>query len=154
MAGRLQSELKQSRPFRSVREEMYLNLRKTADLLSHQVGGTLKPYGISETQYNVLRILRGAGKGGLACSEIASRMVTRDPDITRLLDRMEARGLVTRRRESADRRVILARITAAGVELLSRLDRPIGEVLEKSAAHVGIQKLRSLIELLELVRDG
>jgi DNA-binding MarR family transcriptional regulator len=154
VSGRLQTEIKQSRPFQSASEEAYLNLLKTADLLSQAVNATLKRFGLSETQYNVLRILRGAGKNGLACREIGSRMVTRDPDITRLLDRLEARGLVVRSREERDRRIIVTRITRDGLALLSELDRPLSEVLEGKLRHVGIEKLRALIELLELVRGG
>jgi DNA-binding MarR family transcriptional regulator len=154
MSGRLQTEIKQSKPFHSASEETYLNLLKTADLLSQAVSATLKPYALSETQYNVLRILRGAGKDGLACREIGSRMVTRDPDITRLLDRLEARGLVVRGREEQDRRVIVTRITRDGLALLAGLDGPLNEVLERKLRHIGIQKLRALIELLEHVRGG
>lgn len=154
MPSRLQTEIRQSKPFQSASEEAYLNLLRTADLLSQAVNATLKPFGLSETQYNVLRILRGAGKDGLACREIGSRMVTRDPDITRLLDRLEARGLVVRGREQQDRRVIVTRITRDGLTLLAGLDRPLNEVLEGKLRHVGIQKLRALIELLELVRGA
>jgi MarR family transcriptional regulator, organic hydroperoxide resistance regulator len=152
MAGRLQREIKQSKPFRNLRAEAYLNLLKTADVLEQATAAALKPYGISGTQYNVLRILRGAGPDGLRCSEIGSRMITRDPDITRLLDRMETRKLVVRQREEKDRRVVLTRITEAGLELLRELQQPLETLLETKLGHIGIQKLRSLIELLELAR--
>src|ERR1700720_1696813 len=105
-------------------EETFLDLLRTTDMLSRGLFRVLKTGGLSATQYNVLRILRGAPEG-LACGEIASRMITRDPDITRLLDRLEKRGLISRRRESTDRRTVMARITPEGLALLNRLDEPV-----------------------------
>src|ERR1035441_9130235 len=99
MAGRLQREIKQSKPFHNLQAEAYLNLLKTAEVLEQALNAGMKAYGISGTQYNVLRILRGAGPDGLACSEIGSRMITHDPDITRLLDRLETRALIVRQRD-------------------------------------------------------
>src|SRR4029079_5455628 len=98
MAGRLQKEIQQTRPFGSLEEEAFLGLQRTADALARRAYDVLKPSGLSATQYNVLRILRGAGEAGLACGEIGERMITRDPDITRLLDRLEARHLIARAR--------------------------------------------------------
>jgi DNA-binding MarR family transcriptional regulator len=114
ITSRLQTEIQQTKPFESLEEEMFLNLQRTAEALMHGLEAGLKPAGLSPSQYNVLRILRGAGAEGLACGGIAERMVTRDPDMTRLLDRLEARGLVMRARDRADRRVITERITPEG----------------------------------------
>jgi DNA-binding MarR family transcriptional regulator len=108
--------------------------------------------GLSSTQYNALRILRGAGEKGLACSEIGERMINRDPDITRLIDRLERRGLVIRSREQKDRRVITTRITTTGLELLRSLDRPVTEFHQQLLGPLGERRLRSLLWLLEAVR--
>ena len=127
-------------------------LQRTADRLHWQLSEMLKAHGLSPTQYNALRILRGAGEEGRSCSEIAERMINRDPDITRLVDRLERRRLVVRSREGRDRRVITTRITHAGLELLQSLDRPIEEFNRKLLGHLGEQQLRTLIELLEAAR--
>ncbi|MBZ5538812.1 MAG: MarR family transcriptional regulator [Acidobacteriia bacterium] len=137
-----------------IEEELYLQLQRTADVLLQRLEAVLKPAGLSPTQYNVLRILRGAGPAGLACRKIAQRMVTRDPDITRLLDRLEAHGWVTRTRGKADRRVITARITRAGLRLLKTLDEPVAHMHRQQAGHVPNRELRALIELLEQVRSS
>ncbi len=129
-----------------------MNIQRTADALMQGVTAMLKPMGLSPTQYNVLRILRGAEPDGLACREIADRMITRDPDITRLLDRLEDRGLVARSRDRKDRRVITARITEKGLRLLDKLDGPVAAVHVDQLGHLGDEKLRSLIELLEAAR--
>lgn len=152
--GRLQKDLKQHTPFSGPAEEAYLNLVRTADHLSREVAAVLKPHDLSETQYNVLRILRGAGAGGHACSEIGSRLVSRDPDVTRLLDRLEARGLILRSREHTDRRVVTTRITAAGLALLGDLDGPVRQTVEGLLAHVTASRLRSLSSLLEESRSA
>jgi DNA-binding MarR family transcriptional regulator len=152
MPGQLQREIKQGKPFSNLRAEAYLNLLKTADELERVVAAGLKPFGVTGTQYNVLRILRGSEPDGLACGEIASRMITHDPDITRLLDRMETTGLVVRQREEKDRRVVITRITKAGQELLRQSERPLEALLEAKLGHIGIEQLRSLIKLLELAR--
>lgn len=134
-------------------EAAFLDLLRTGDLLSRRVAPVLKPENVSATQYNVLRILRGAPEG-LPCGEIASRMITRDPDITRLLDRLEKRGLISRRRETRDRRMVLTRITRRGLELLARLDGPVQEAHRKQLGHLGRQRLRALAELLEAARGS
>ena len=113
----------------------------------------LKPYGLSPTQYNALRILRGAGAEGRACTEIAERMINRDPDITRLLDRLERRGLVARCREGRDRRVITARITTAGLGLLEGLDLAIDEFNRRMLGPLGERQLQTLLNLLEAARE-
>jgi DNA-binding MarR family transcriptional regulator len=150
----LQAELKQKIPFTSREAEAYLSLLRTSDALETQVEAQLKEFGLTGTQYNALRILRGAGPEGLPCREIGERMITRDPDITRLLDRLEDRGFVQRARARHDRRVIYGKITPAGLKLLREMDKPLEKFGREMLRHVGQEKLRQLIELLELVRRG
>src|SRR5882724_10791487 len=149
----IQAEIKQSKPFRMLEEEALVSLQRTADQFRGRMSDMLKPHGLSPTQYNALRILRGAGEGGRACSEIAERMINRDPDITRLVDRLERRGLVARSREARDRRVITTRITSAGLELLGSLDGPIEDFNRKLLGPLGEQRLRTLIQLLDAARE-
>ena len=111
MSKGIQAEIKQTKPFKSLEEEASVALVRTADQLARRGAEMLKRHGLSPTQYNALRILRGAGEKGMACSEIGERMINHDPDITRLIDRLERRGLVVRSREQKDRRVITTRIT-------------------------------------------
>ena len=153
MARGLQEEIKQSRPFRSREEEAYLTLVRTADVLTRRVGDQIKDFNISETQYNVLRILRGAGPDGHPCSEVGARLLTRDPDVTRLLDRLEKRGLVTRARDASDRRVVTIRITPDGLALLDQLDAPMRRV-DGLLTHLGEARLGQLIDLLNEAREG
>ena len=150
----LQEELKQKVRFTSREQEAYLSVLRTADALQTQVECQLKKFGLTGTQYNALRILRGAGPEGLPCREIGERMITRDPDITRLLNRLEDRGFVERTRARHDRRVIYGRITAAGRNLLREVDSPIEKYGRDMLRHVGQDRLKQLIELLELVRSG
>ena len=128
-------------------EAAFLELLRTCDLLSRGPAQVLKVEDLSATQYNVLRILRGAPEG-LPCGEIASRMITRDPDITRLLDRLEKRELISRCRETKDRRMVMARITPEGLKLVARLDAPVEESHRKQLGHLGRERLRALTELL------
>jgi DNA-binding MarR family transcriptional regulator len=150
----LQAELKQKIPFTSREQEAYLSLLRTADALQARVEARLKEFGLTATQYNALRILRGAGAEGLPCREIGERMITHDPDITRLLNRLEDRGFVERTRARHDRRVIYGKITAAGLKLLREMDGPIDKHGREIFCHVGQEQLKQLIELLELVRSG
>jgi DNA-binding MarR family transcriptional regulator len=152
MAGRVQREIKQRKPFRRLENEAFVNLLRTGDALMQGVAATLKPTGLSPTQYNVLRILRGAEPDGLACREIGERMITRDPDITRLLDRLEERRLVARTRGTEDRRVIVTRITREGLRILEPLDGPIEALHVKQLGHLGPERLKVLIALLEAAR--
>ena len=154
MAPNLQAELKQNVPFTSREQEAYLSLLRTADALESQVEAKLKEFGLTGTQYNALRILRGAGREGIPCSEIGERMITRDPDVTRLLDRLQKRGLVERTRSNEDRRVVCGKITAAGLKLLREMDGPLEKYGREVLRHVGQDKLKELIDLLELVRSG
>jgi DNA-binding MarR family transcriptional regulator len=154
MARGLQAELKQNVPFASREQEAYLSLLRTADALQSRVEAKLKEFGLTGTQYNALRILRGAGQEGIPCSDIAERMITRDPDITRLLDRLQKRGLVERSRGKKDRRVIYGKITTAGLKLLRELDAPLERHGRELLRHVAQATLQQLIDLLELVRSG
>ena len=148
----LQAELKQNIPFSSREQEAYLSLLRTADALQAQAEAKLKEFGLTGTQYNALRILRGAGPEGLPCREIGERMITHDPDITRLLNRLADRGFVERTRARDDRRVIYGKITVAGLKLLREMDAPLEKYGREMLRHVGQEKLKQLIELLELVR--
>ena len=137
----------------SPEETAFLDLLRTADMLTRGADWVLKAEGLSHTQYNVLRILRGSPQG-LPCGEIASRMITRDPDVTRLLDRMEKRELISRCRESRDRRLVLARITPTGLTLVNRLDEPVQKIHREQLGHMGKDRLRALAELLAAARSG
>jgi DNA-binding MarR family transcriptional regulator len=154
MGHGLQAELKQKVPFTSREQEAYLSVLRTADALQSSVEARLREFGLTGTQYNALRILRGAGAEGLPCSEVGERMITRDPDVTRLLDRLQKRGLVERTRGKRDRRVVYGKITGAGLKLLRELDEPIEQHGREMLRHVGQKKLERLIELLEEVRGG
>ncbi len=132
-------------------ERAFVCLQRAADRLAGKMAEWLKPHGLSPTQYNALRILRGAGADGLPCSEVGARMINRDPDITRLVDRLEKRGLVTRSRGVKDRRVVRASITPAGLQLLKGLDRPVREFVRGMLGHLGVEGLQELIQLLEQV---
>ncbi len=154
MAHGLQAELKQKRPFTSAEQEAYLSLLRTADALQSSMETKLKEFGLTGTQYNALRILRGAGADGLPCTEISARMITHDPDITRLLNRLEKRGLARRLRDKKDRRVIYGKITSQGLTLLREMDEPIEQYGREILGHLSPADLRKLIELLEAVRCG
>jgi DNA-binding MarR family transcriptional regulator len=130
-------------------DRAFIALQKAADKLALQAEQLLKSNGLTGAQYNVLRILRGAEPQGLACSSIAERMISHDPDITRLLDRMEKRNLITRQRQSDDRRVVKTRITSSGLELLKRLDPTVRELHKRQFAHMGAGRVRALADLLD-----
>src|SRR5271166_4165356 len=134
-------------------ERVFLDLLRTTDMLSRRLVLVLKAEDLSSNQYNVLRILRGA-PDGLPCGEIASRMITRDPDITRLLDRLEKRNLISRCRETEDRRMVMARITPDGLKLLASLDEPVEEAHRRQLGHLGRERLRALNELLHAARSA
>ena len=153
MVPRLQDELQQTKPFANLESEAYLNLVRTVDCLTRQVCEPLRAEGLSGPQYNVLRILRGAGDEGRTCGEIAARMVSSDPDVTRLLDRLAKRGWLTRTRDESDRRVVRARLSPAGHELLAQLDEPLNDAHRAALGHLGEARLRQLIDLLEAARQ-
>lgn len=133
-------------------ELVFLNLLKTTDILSRALVELLKPAGLSATQYNVLRILRGAGAGGLSCQQIGGKMLTRDPDLTRLLDRLEARGLVARQRRGDDRRVVCSTLTVAGRQMLAPLDGPLMQMHRRLLRHMKPAGLKQLVHLLQEAR--
>lgn len=153
MPSRLHDEIKQTRAFRSVREEAYLNLVRTAAVLGHAFAESLKEYGITGTQYNVLRILRGAGTEGLCRNEVRDRLIAQVPDVTRLLDRMEEAGHVARERDERDRRLVSTRITPAGVRLLEQLEKPVAAMHQKLLGHMSETQLARLIDLLAVARE-
>lgn len=151
MKNAAQSVGKRSAP--SAEEAAFLDLLRTTDMLSRRPAQVIKTEDLSPTQYNVLRILRGS-PDGLACGEIANRMITRDPDITRLLDRLEKRDLISRWREAADRRVVMAKITTEGLKLLARLDEPVQDAHRQQLGHLGRKRLQALAELLREARNS
>lgn len=132
---------------------MFVAILSTADALSLEAEQLVKSAGLTGAQYNVLRILRGAEPDGLACRAIAERMISHDPDMTRLLDRMEKRGLITRVRDTADRRVVLTRITSQGLHILKTLDQPMQELHTKQFRHMPQARLKTLAALLEELRS-
>ena len=149
----LQEEIKQTKPFTSLEQEAHLSIVRTGSLLFDQVEKFLKPYGITATQYNALRILRGAEPNGLCRNELRDRMLTRMPDMTRLLDRLEEAELVGRERQDHDRRMVRSRITPAGLKLLADLDSVVQIEEKRRIGHLNEEQLRTLIDLLALVRS-
>lgn len=144
--------LDQPGSFESLEQEVFLRLLKAADVLEGELSALLKGSDLSATQYNVLRILRGAGESGMPCGRITDRMITREPDMTRLLDRLEARGLIARGRSPDDRRVVLGRLTGKGKALLKSLDAPVLQLHARQLAQLGKASLRELARLLAAAR--
>jgi DNA-binding MarR family transcriptional regulator len=142
---------KPSGPVPSLETLLFVALLQAADSLGQQVEQLLKTAGLTGTQYNVLRILRGAGPEGLPCRGIGDRMISHDPDMTRLLDRLEKRGLITRARQTDDRRVVKTRITPQALSLLETLDRPVRELHKRQFRHMPAARLKMLSELMEEV---
>jgi DNA-binding MarR family transcriptional regulator len=132
---------------------LFVAFMQIADSFGAQAEEVVKTAGLTAAQYNVLRILRGAGRAGLACREIGERMISRDPDITRLLDRMEKRNLITRERQSDDRRVVKTYVTPEGLELLKTLDRPVSALHKRQFQGIFPAKLKALASLLEEIRS-
>jgi DNA-binding MarR family transcriptional regulator len=131
-----------------VEDQIFVALLRASDSLASEADQLMKANGLTSAQYNVLRILRGAGPEGLPCNTIAERMISRDPDMTRLLDRMEKRALITRERQKEDRRVVKARITDEGLKLLKKMDAPIRELHKSQFAHRTSARLKTLMDLL------
>ncbi len=129
-------------------DQLFVALLKASDSLASQADQLIKANGLTSAQYNVLRILRGAGPEGLPCNTIAERMISRDPDMTRLLDRMEKRDVIARERQKEDRRVVKARITDEGLKLLKKMDAPIRELHKSQFAHMTSARLKTLMDLL------
>ena len=152
MGERLRVELRQKKPFASKAEEALLNLERTADCFRRELQHKLKPFGITATQYNALRILRGSLPEGLTCSELGQRLVSSDPDITRLLDRLARQGLALRQRGSHDKRIVLTTISGQGLALLERAVPVVDEAVRQMVAHVTEAQLNQLIDLLEAAR--
>jgi DNA-binding MarR family transcriptional regulator len=148
----LQAELKQHKPFKSLKEEANLSIQRTAALLEHAFETALKPHRITGTQYNVLRILRGSEPDGLCRNEVGTRLVRPVPDVTRLLDRLEAAKLIGRQRGGKDRRYVVTRITKAGLRLLDQVQQRIEEIHEEELGHLDEAELRKLVALLAVVR--
>ena len=154
MNGQLLREVKRTPSFTSLEEEVFLNLILTADQLAREQDELLRSHQISSEQYNVLRILRGAGESGLTCTEIGPRMLTRSPDITRLLDKLEGRGLIVRTRSNEDRRIVRATIASVGLSVLRILDNPLQELHRASLRHMSRADLAKALELLEAMRTS
>lgn len=154
MASRIQQEIKQKRPFATRAQEATIGLMRTADLVRRAVAEIVEPYGITPQQYNVLRILRGAGTDGLPTLEIAERMIEEAPGITRLIDRLEAKRLVARERCDKDRRRIWCRITREGLALLRKLDGPIRDADSLALGSMTARELKQLISLLDRARGS
>lgn len=150
----IQKELKQLRPFPSRTQEAVVALIRTADLARRVMSGLVEPLGITLQQYNVLRILRGAGEEGLPTLDIAERMIEQTPGITRLVDRLEAKGLVGRKRCPTDRRQVFCRITPDGLALLARLDAPAAAAQDDAMAGITKKELAQLLRILDRLRDG
>jgi DNA-binding MarR family transcriptional regulator len=153
VSGKLAKEIRQTRPFQSTEEEAFLNLGRTWEVLQKRAADLVKEFQLTPTQYNMLRILRGAGNDGVTCSQATERMLTPDPDITRLLDRMEMLGLVRRDRSKEDRRIVIARITDQGLALVNQIDTPLHHLLQQSFRRVGRQRLKELIDTMEVLRE-
>jgi len=134
-------------------EAAFLDLLRTTDLLSRGPAQVLRSEDLSATQYNVLRILRGAGERGLCRSEVRERLIAQVPDVTRLLDRLEETKLIERSRDSVDRRLVNTRITSEGLDLLRRLDQPVLDFHKTQLGHLSKDNLRTLIELLTSARE-
>jgi DNA-binding MarR family transcriptional regulator len=134
--------------------DAYLAIMRAAEVLQRDVAELLKKADLSIAQYNVLRVLRGAGSAGLACGEVASRLIRHDPDMTRLTDRLERRGLIERTRDRRDRRVVLTHITASGLALLAELDAPVDALHAKQFGHMSDEALQSLVSRLAEPRAG
>ena len=152
MKRRLQSELQMSKPFETLEQEVHVEIQRTAQVAMRWVMEALKPSGLTPPQYNVLRILRGARPEALKCSTISERMITNDPDLTRLLDRLESVGLVEKSRDTADRRAMNVRITARGLQVLESAATAVREKIDVAMAPLGKKKLETLANLLEQVR--
>jgi DNA-binding MarR family transcriptional regulator len=144
-------EIHQTRAFATIEEELLVSLLRTTDVLHERFEAMIRPFNISMTQYNVLRILRGAEPTGRTCGEIGERMIAREPDVTRLLERLEKAGLIRRTRDSKDRRVVVTRITNAGLKLLDELEPKLRE-LDGLLKPMGERKIANTLKLLDEVR--
>lgn len=142
-----------AKPIANLAEEAFVHIQKTADALLNEVTAVLKPAGLTPTQYNVLRILRGAHPEPITCGVLAERLINKDPDITRLMDRMETRRLISRERQKDDRRHVTIGITEDGLRILKDLDEPIANLHRRQLGRLGSKELNTLIDLLEMARE-
>ena len=154
MPNRLLEELKQTKPFARPSDEALVSVMRTASVLEHGSNEILREYGITTTQYNVLRILRGAGTAGLCGREIAERLVSRVPDVSRLLDRMEETGLLGKKRDANDRRHVTARITAKGRRVLVEATPRLAEFARGRVERLSARTVEGLVEALATIREG
>jgi DNA-binding MarR family transcriptional regulator len=145
-------DIHQTKPFASIEEELLVSLLRTGDVLHERFEQIIRPFNISMTQYNVLRILRGAEPTGRTCGEIGERMIAREPDVTRLLERMDKAGLIKRTRDSQDRRVVVTRITSGGLKLLDEMEPKLRE-LDGVLKPMGERKIETTLKLLDEVRE-
>lgn len=152
MAGKLAREIKEPKPFPTLEGEAVLNVLRTAEFLSQGLNDRLKSFGLTFTQFNLLRMLRGGGAAGLTCSQLGERLISRDPDMTRLLDRIEHSGLLRRERSAADRRIILSMITPEGEALLKKAEEPVRQVMKEHMSHLNRERLIALVDSLEDIR--
>ena len=150
----MSSRTRTTRPPVLLEAQVFITLQKLADTLAQEAEQLLKAHGLTGAQYNVLRILRGAEPEGLACSNISDRMISHDPDMTRLLDRMEKRDWITRQRQKEDRRVIKTRITEEGLVVLKTLDQPVRELHKQQFGHMSVSEMKALLKLLEAVEKN
>jgi DNA-binding MarR family transcriptional regulator len=148
----LKHEIVQERPFTSLEEEALLNLLRTADCLQRAFQRLGREWGVTGTQYNVLRILRGSHPEGLTCTAIGDRMITAEPDITRLLSRLKALKLIRQHRDRNDRRVVWTQISEAGLDLLRQMDPAVRQEPKNLLGHLSERELGDLIRLVELAR--
>jgi DNA-binding MarR family transcriptional regulator len=153
MPATLRDEIRQRKPFKSIYEEAALNIVRTAALLSADFEQIFKPHGLTGTQYNVLRILRGADEAGLCRNDVRDRLLTRMPDATRLLDRMEKAGLISRSREQDDRRLVTTRLTKKGRQLVDDLDPIVARQHRERLGHMSDKQLATLNSLLTQARN-
>jgi DNA-binding MarR family transcriptional regulator len=153
MTSKLKEEIKQGKPFESPQEELWLNLARTTAMASHVIEQGLRRHGLSPTQYNVLRILRGAGPAALCQYEIGDRLVAQVPDVPRIVDRMEKAGLVERTRGTSDRRIVMASLTEAGKGLVDSLDGPMAEMISGIFVGLGHGEIETLNDLLATARS-
>lgn len=150
--SRLQAEIHQKKAFHSARQEGAIGIVRTADVLKRRFAKLIEPHGISGQQYNVLRILRGTGEP-MPTLDIAERMIEEAPGITRLLDRLERKGLVKRERCATDRRQVMVEITRKGSSLLEQLDGPIGAADDAALGKISSADLKTLIRILDAIRE-
>jgi DNA-binding MarR family transcriptional regulator len=152
--SRLLAEIKQTKPFPRPGQEALVSILRTAAVLEYEINEALKPFDLTSTQYNVLRILRGAEPNGLCGREVGERLITPLPDVPRLLDRMTEAGLVARKRDPEDRRHVTARITPRGLRLLDEVQPTLEAIERKRTRALGRDQIQALLEHLDLVRSG